>query len=147
MSADAVLNGLVYVTSLALIASKFGDCYTTATAIARAGGSTRDEHNGIARAAMNKYGTNHTIWGVFALVVVVVVYATYAVCAGAGHDRTIASGGYIAVGGFVATVQFAVAYSNYCFMQRGRNQSTRQPPAWVKSISACLHRVMSLPLR
>ncbi len=113
----SALQLAVLVISLALVATKFFDCRSTADHM----GNPAEETNPLARAAMMRFGPRFTIWGVFSLVVVIVVIVGGSAY-GTATDlltepdpqrvKLFAVWGYVVLGLFISTVQAAVAQTN-----------------------------------
>lgn len=97
----------VWIVSLLIIASKFADCYTTATQITH----LQQERNPLARWLMKKVGIYTTIWGIFGLAVVNVAVAVWLLNQIAAQEPAYYLY-YIVLGSFVAYAQFAVAHTN-----------------------------------
>ena len=77
----STLQFLVCVTSVALVASKFLDCWSTASQM----DGIDDETNPLARAAMQRFGPGAAIWGVFGVVLLIVAIVGGSAYWGAGE--------------------------------------------------------------
>ena len=107
---------VVCVVSIALVATKFFDCWTTATEME----DPSEEANPLARAAMVRMGPQLTIWGVFLLATLIVVFVGGSAYQAAGDPtlssrpvmRVITVWGYVVLGVFISIVQGAVAQTN-----------------------------------
>ena len=107
----------VVAVSLALVVSKFFDCWSTAVHMQ----GPSDETNRIARAAMSRFGSKPTIWAIFGVVVAIVAIVGGGAYNTATGLRTAANGsalellgvwGYVVLGLLMSLVQAAVAKSN-----------------------------------
>ena len=116
----STLQFLVCVTSVALVASKFLDCWSTASQM----DGIDDETNPLARAAMQRFGPSAAIWGVFAVVLLIVAIVGGSAYWGAeelavASEPTIrtldlvAVWGYLVLGMGISVVQVAVAHTNW----------------------------------
>lgn len=97
---------MIYGIAFALIATKFLDCYTTAKKIRYLG----DERNPWARRAMQRYGTQTVIWGIFALTVAIVLVGVFLVHT---TDCWWYEVCFLVVGSLVAIIQAVVAWANH----------------------------------
>jgi hypothetical protein len=113
----SALQIAVCVVSFALVATKLLDCWSTADHLE----NPSEETNPLARRAMVRFGPRFTIWGIFSLVVVIVVvvggsaYGTATDLLAETHPhpvKLLAVWGYVVLGLFISTVQAAVAQTN-----------------------------------
>ena len=113
----SALQVAVLGVSVALIATKFFDCWSTAEHMRE----PSDETNPLARRAMTRFGPRLTIWGIFALVVLIVALvggkayraaAEVSAAPAAQAVKHIGVWGYIVLGVFISAVQTAVAQTN-----------------------------------
>jgi hypothetical protein len=113
----SLLEAGVVIVSVALVATKFLDCWSTTKHME----DPTDETNPLARGAMIRLGPQTTIWGIFVLVVVIVVIvggSAYKTAAGleGGSDsillHRLSVWGYLILGSGIAMVQAAVAQTN-----------------------------------
>jgi len=105
------MNVLVLFIASLLILTKFLDVMSTLYRIHHAS----QETNPIAGRWMAKYGVKRVSWGVFVVVVVIVILSSFIVWI--SPFKTLALTIFILLGLFVSIVQSAVAYANY----KGRN--------------------------
>ncbi len=101
------MNLLVWIISFLIIATKFLDCYTTAIQIT----SPEQEHNPLARRLMRRFGTQTTIWTIFAYSILIVAVAVWMLFD--FFDTAIYKLLYICCGAIIILTQFAVAHTNY----------------------------------
>ena len=113
----SLLQLAVWVVSLALVATKLFDCWSTVVHMQ----GPSDESNPLARAAMVRFGPRVTIWAVFALVVAIVAVvggSAYRTAADVPTEpavqpvKFLAVWGYIVLGLFISLAQAAVAQTN-----------------------------------
>jgi hypothetical protein len=111
------LQVAVFGVSMALIGTKFFDCWSTADHIRE----PSDETNPLARWAMIRFGPRLTIWGISALVVLIVTVAggnAYWAATDLGAApamqavKLTAVWGFIVLGLFISAIQAAVAQTN-----------------------------------
>jgi hypothetical protein len=113
----SALQVAVFGVSVALIATKFFDCWSTADRMREPSYET----NPLARRAMTRFGPQVTIWGIFALVVLIVAVVgenayraapELSTAPAAQAVKHIGVWGYIVLGLFISAVQAAVAQTN-----------------------------------
>ena len=112
-----LLQATVVAVSLALVFTKFLDCWSTQLRMKSVG----DETNPWVRGAMKRFGPRATIWTVFGVVLVIVAVVGTAAYRAAGPwvesgeppiGRTATVAGYLILGTAIAAIQAAVAHSN-----------------------------------
>ena len=132
----SLLQIAVVVVSLALVATKFFDCWSTAVHMQ----GPSDETNPLARAAMVRFGPSFTIWAIFGLVLAIV-----AMVGGSAYSaatdlldqpnppvlKLFAVWGYILLALFISLVQAAVAHSNWTGRPNPITRAVRFVTSWL----------------
>ena len=132
----SLLQLAVWVVSLALVATKFFDCWSTVVHMQ----GPSDESNPLARAAMVRFGPRVTVWAVFALVVAIV-----AVVGGSAYRtatdllvhpnppvlKSLGVYAYLVLGMFISLVQAAVGQSNRTGRSNPITRAVRLVISWV----------------
>jgi bacteriorhodopsin len=98
---------IIGVVSLLIVATKFLDCYTTARGVR----GVEQEVVPFAALLMKKIGVQTTIWGIFGLSVLLVIFAVillFGPPAGSLYRWA-----YVILGTGIAVIQFAVAHTNH----------------------------------
>jgi len=98
---------LTYLTSAAVIITKWFDCTTTLKHI----NGIALESNPIARALMHKYGIVGTVWFAFTVAVVITVFSQLYVQVWTSHFGWDIA--YVITGAFTALIQGATALNNH----------------------------------
>lgn len=98
---------LTYLTSAAVIITKWFDCTTTQSKIKGIG----MEMNPIARILMHRFGIKGTIWGIFALTILITALSQYWIQF--STTSILWDYGYILMGTSTAIVQGATALNNH----------------------------------
>ena len=102
-----MISTLTYMVSTGIIVTKFFDSLTTQRKIK----GVEMEMNPIARILMHRYGINGTIWGIFAITIVITAVSQYWIQF--STTAILWDCGYIITGSFTALVQGATALNNY----------------------------------
>ncbi|MFA5010649.1 MAG: hypothetical protein WC644_01735 [Ignavibacteria bacterium] len=105
-----MVNGLVIVTAVMLIVSKFLDCYTTDVKASKTADKAGYEVNPLTRCLMIKLGFRNVIWWGFVLISIFVSLIAYEVMT---ENNIYYSIGYISLGFTISLAQFDVAGHNY----------------------------------
>lgn len=97
---------LLYISSIALVLTKYADCYTTVSHITHIG----DEQNAIARRLMQRYGVKTTVWGVWIVTILLVLLSLYVALISEQIWYHVA---YVVIALWISIVQGSVAYTNH----------------------------------
>jgi hypothetical protein len=101
------MNVLLIISAIAIIATKFADCYTTDVKITQE--TINFERNKIGRWLFSKFGARKAIWATWIVAIAISVVAVVD-----AHDGSIAEQiSVIIIANFVAFVQGSVAYANH----------------------------------
>jgi hypothetical protein len=98
------MNAVIMITGLAIIITKFLDCYSTSRM-----NNASMEKNPLARWMMGRFGFRNTIWGVFVLAVIITGLAVYEVIA---RDSLIYKTAFILSGSIISYAQYLVYRAN-----------------------------------
>lgn len=103
---NVTVHVLIWLSALAVVISKYLDVWSTLRKLE----SPRDEKNPLAAYLMKKWGIKWTVWGIFALVIVIVAYALlYTLVI---EDTPQVKCAFIIVATLISIVQASVVASN-----------------------------------
>jgi len=103
---NVIVHVLIWLSALAVVISKYLDVWSTLRKLE----SPRDEKNPLAAYLMKKWGIKWTVWGIFALVIVIVAYALlYTLVI---EDTPQVKCAFIIIATLIAIVQASVVASN-----------------------------------
>lgn len=122
---NSFLDATVYLSALVVVTTKLLDCWSTWIRI----GAVKDEMNGLARVLMEKIGIWETITVIFVIEIVVVAISLWMLYL--FFNSVLVKLPFIFTASFVASVQLAVAQSNY----------TKRPNVISKSAGMLLRRL------
>lgn len=101
-----VMDTFVIAMSVAIIVSKFFDCWTTSVQIT----NPSQERNPIARNLFKRFGSQKVIWGIFGLTILIVGISLWFLFT--IYNTNIYKALYLIIGLIITIAQFAVAYTN-----------------------------------